>query len=205
MISKELFDRISLEAIPHDYDVATTLVGNLVILTEGHVVRFKGKADDALSFLALVAKTKAEQAEGDEMYMPPEAHLLVNGMQTPDGTKLYSRHRHDYVTYFDKVTGKKYMVDGGLDYCRRSGHEDCKDLTVYYHSAQNGSVSKAAHEHNREHAVWGTYGLKGEGPLMYVKVKDMDSEHMKKVIELEMNPTIRAVMVEELRVRRGND
>jgi hypothetical protein len=49
--------------------------------------------------------------------------ILAQGITTSDGTMLCSRHRHDFVTYKDK-NGKTYMVDGGTDYLRMSGHGD---------------------------------------------------------------------------------
>jgi hypothetical protein len=59
------------------------------------------------------------------------AQLVYNAIQTPDGTIIQSKHRHDFVCYDDK-NGKKYMIDGGLDYCRRSinGDEISLCLTV---------------------------------------------------------------------------
>ena len=47
-------------------------------------------------------------------------HLLVaNRWRTPDGTLLWSRHRHDYVGHND-ANGEYYFVDGGHDYIRMS-------------------------------------------------------------------------------------
>jgi len=44
--------------------------------------------------------------------------IVYNAIQTPDGTVIQSKYRHDYVEYTDK-NGQYYMVDGGLDYPRR--------------------------------------------------------------------------------------
>lgn len=49
--------------------------------------------------------------------------LLRNRLQSPDGTILESKHRHDYVCHLDK-NGKMYFLDGGLDYARCSAHGD---------------------------------------------------------------------------------
>ena len=45
--------------------------------------------------------------------------LIANRWRTPDGTLLWSRHRHDYVDYNDS-NGEYYFVDGGCDYIRMS-------------------------------------------------------------------------------------
>ena len=58
--------------------------------------------------------------------------LILNRIQTPDGTILTSRSRHDYVTHTDK-NGLVYMVDGGSDYQRVNVHHSAPhiDLSVY--------------------------------------------------------------------------
>ena len=48
-----------------------------------------------------------------------EPKVLVSGMICPDGTVLYSRHRHDYKSHTDS-NGEWYMIDGGLDYVKSS-------------------------------------------------------------------------------------
>ncbi len=55
--------------------------------------------------------------------------LVVNAIQTPDGTVLRSLHCHDYRAYQD-ANGKVYMIDGGLDYIKSSINEDQIHLTV---------------------------------------------------------------------------
>lgn len=44
--------------------------------------------------------------------------ILINQIQTPDGTIIRSHHRHDYVSYTDK-NGNTYSVDGGKEYLKR--------------------------------------------------------------------------------------
>ena len=46
--------------------------------------------------------------------------LLVNMIETPDGTLLQSKSRYDFVAHKDK-NGSEYFVDGGLSYLRRGG------------------------------------------------------------------------------------
>ena len=52
-----------------------------------------------------------------------ERKLLANVMRTPDGTVLQSNHVHDYVEHTD-ANGKLYMVDGGVQYIRRTWHDE---------------------------------------------------------------------------------
>jgi len=97
-----------------------------------------------------------------------EPRILASRLRTPDGTILQSFHRHDYVTYTDK-NGKQYMIDGGTEYVRRSAHGDEEQLTTY---------SDSPHEEIREHFHWGTYGIKGDQPRRWVKLREMETAHI---------------------------
>jgi len=120
--------------------------------------------------------------------------LIRNAIQTPDGMVLESRHVHDYIEYVDSTNGKTYIVDGGLDYARRSANGDEIDLNVY---------SDEPHEVIREALTWGTYGKNGDQPLTYVKLKDMSSEHIRACLEecFYMGEIVREAMLNELRFR----
>ena len=126
-------------------------------------------------------------------------------MITPDGTLLQSRHRHDFVQYTD-ANGLVYMVDGGLDYIRRSINDSAPhvDKCVY---------DDVPHEEQREVATWGTYGKNGDEPLSYVTVANMSTEHIKAVIETQDNVLEQLLTVlkaelwyrDVIRVRKMND
>jgi hypothetical protein len=125
--------------------------------------------------------------------------LIKNAMRTPDGTVIESRHRHDYVTHRD-ANGVQYMVDGGLDYIRRSmnvGHP-AEDLTVYLEDG---------HEKVREALTWGTYGKNGDQPLRQVKLSEMSNAHIQACLDNvpRMYPQIRTAMQTELEYRAEND
>ena len=49
--------------------------------------------------------------------------LIANRWRTPDGTILWSKHRHDYVSHDDK-NGEFYFVDGGNDYVRMTQNKE---------------------------------------------------------------------------------
>ena len=122
--------------------------------------------------------------------------LIRNAIQTPDGTILESRHRHDYQKHTDK-NGKIYMVDGGLDYIRCSVHSDQIDLFKY---------SNEPHTAQRHIVKWGTYGINGDQPLKYVSVADMDTAHIGNVLHSQnISPVIKECMKKELRYRTEND
>lgn len=120
--------------------------------------------------------------------------IISSKLQTPDGTVLYSQHRHDYVTHTD-ANGKEYMLDGGCEYIRCSANGDEKLLTVY---------TDDAHEVIRESAVWGTYGKDGCQPFKYVTVSQMSTEHLQACLDTQkktMRPAMYKVMQNELEYR----
>lgn len=121
------------------------------------------------------------------------SNLIYNALRTPDGTILESSSRHDYKEYTDE-NGKTYMVDGGLDYIRRSVHEDQVDISVY---------DDDSHELIREKLTWGTYGKNGDQPFRRVKLSEMETAHIEAVIQTQhgMYPQFRTAMEAELKYR----
>lgn len=69
----------------------------------------------------------------------------------------------------------KTMIDGGLDYIRYGGLEmnNLELLTLYDNSEDNEMVSNL---------LWGTYGIDGNQPLKYVKLKDCETSHLKNIL-----------------------
>lgn len=100
--------------------------------------------------------------------MENEKRIILNRIQTPDGTVLISYHRHDYKEHVDK-NGECYMVDGGTDYLRRSsGHkEDYIEMSLYEDSP---------YEEIRKYYCRGGRGKNGDQPLTWVPLKDMSDE-----------------------------
>ena len=121
--------------------------------------------------------------------------LIMNAIQTPDGTILRSLFRHDYKEYVD-ANGKTYIVDGGLDYVRRSDNGDENDMCLY---------DDTPHEVQRQIFEWGTYGINGDQPLKYLCVADMDTAHLKTIVNTMSNvmPTLLHCMETELSYREN--
>jgi hypothetical protein len=84
------------------------------------------------------------------------------------------------------------MVDGGLEYVRRSAHGDEVDLCLY---------DDAPHIIQASVLEWGTYGINGDQPLKYVTIAEMDTAHLEAVLKLNVNPTHKACMQHELLLR----
>ena len=101
--------------------------------------------------------------------------IIQNAIRTPDGTILMSRSRHDYHSYVDTINGQTYMVDGGLDYIRRS-IGPVEDLTLW---------DEDPHEVIREKLLRGTRGKDGKGDYKQVILKDIDDEWLKNIISYE--------------------
>jgi hypothetical protein len=120
-------------------------------------------------------------------------NLIANALRTPDGTILESKSRHDYKEYVDS-NGKTYMVDGGIDYLRRSAHGDEIDMSLY---------DDQPHETQARVLTWGTYGINGDQPLRWIAIADMETDHLKAVLENVKNiqTVYKTVMLNELRTR----
>lgn len=132
-------------------------------------------------------------SESNQTPVQEAPDMLYNAIETPDGTVLESNHRHDYKTYKD-ANGKTYMIDGGLSYIRTSVHEDQTSLALY---------SNDPHSVLRCFVGWGTYGIDGDQPLSYIKIMDMEDDHLRAVVETcpQMLPALRVLMENELIMR----
>ena len=102
--------------------------------------------------------------------------LLYNAIQTPDGTILHSKHRHDFVCHVD-ANGERYCVDGGMEYSRIVGKtEDVKILCVY---------DDGKWETRRKYLCWGNnYDEKGKKlrKTKWILLKDLDISHIENIL-----------------------
>jgi len=125
-----------------------------------------------------------------------ERKLLANVMRTPDGTVLQSCHVHDYVEHMD-ANGRLYMIDGGVQYIRRTWYEDDngEDLSVF---------TDDPHSKIRDWFRWGTYGKDGKGPLTWKKLKFLSTDHIQKILdEGYARAHLTKVFQDELAFRKG--
>lgn len=121
--------------------------------------------------------------------------IVANLIRTPDGTILQSFSRHDYKEHVD-ANGETYMVDGGLDYLRRSiGQKEVyEELSVYDDDPT---------ELIRKHFKWGTYGKNGDQPLKYVPLESMSTAHIQACIDnLILHPLHKKLFENELAYRK---
>jgi len=100
--------------------------------------------------------------------------IVLNQIQTPDGTILKSMHIHDYQTHIDK-NGLEYMVDGGNEYLRRNVHDDApyKELTIY---------DDEPFEVIRQYLHRGGRGKDGRQPLTWIPLCEMSNDWVKACI-----------------------
>ena len=98
--------------------------------------------------------------------------LIYRVIITPDGTKLVSRHVHDYVSYVDSVSGEEYILDGGLEYCRTSVNEVKAELIEIYEDDEIEVI--------REHFERGTFDE--NGARIYKLLKDLDTSHLENIL-----------------------
>jgi hypothetical protein len=126
--------------------------------------------------------------------------ILVNKIQTPDGTILESKHRHDYVSHTD-ANGEYYMVDGGKDYLKRSINIiPAIDLTI---------IDDGSHELRRQYLTWGNNFDKDMNRLpetIYNPIMNMTTDHIQAILNgtwVENSPFYQELFKEELEFRNN--
>ena len=118
--------------------------------------------------------------------------LIRNAIQTPDGTILESKHRHDYRSHLD-ASGKTYMIDGGLEYVRCSVHADQVSLALY---------DDEPHEVQAQYLTWGTFGIRGDQPRRDIRIAEMETAHLEAVLrDCHPTPVLKNCMIKELEIR----
>ncbi len=120
--------------------------------------------------------------------------LLLNRIQTPDGTFICSRSINDLEEYTDK-NGQHYGVEGGLAYQKvLYDKNDYVDASIYTTDDFNTI---------RENIVWATYGIDGDDELKYVKIKDLEVDHIENILILPfLSKTIEEILLSEIKFRK---
>ena len=105
-------------------------------------------------------------------------NIVHNAIQTPDGTIIESRHRHDYVEYLD-ANGKEYSVDGGTDYLRRGYEtEDYIEMSLY---------ESDDFEIIRKVVTRGGRGLDGRQPIKFTPICEMNDGWLEAAIQYNID------------------
>jgi len=110
--------------------------------------------------------------------MEEDKFMIANRIQTPDGTILWSRYRHDYVVYED-ANGEYYFLDGGPDIlCWRSSVNNvpAKSLQVF---------SDAPFEEIRKVMLRGTQDK--DGNSIWIPLCKMHDLHLIGVLDYNEN------------------
>jgi hypothetical protein len=103
------------------------------------------------------------------------------------GDEIISRHHHDYRT----CRCRACSVDGGSDYLKRSG--------CYW---ETSLTTINSFEEIREGFEWGSYGKDGNGELKFIKLKDMEVDHILAILETkDLKKDLLVLFVKELRFR----
>lgn len=112
------------------------------------------------------------QALAESQTLPDET-IIRNSIRTPDGTQIESRHRHHFNSHID-ANGNSYAVDGGRSYLRRVFDvDDFEPTSVHLYDG---------HEIVRQAFTWGTRGPDGKQEVKYVRLCDMDDDHLQNII-----------------------
>lgn len=130
--------------------------------------------------------------------------ILLNRIQTPDGTILTSYHRHDFKSYQDK-NGYEYVVDGGLSYLRRGSNAPSKELCDdYKFKYKELSVEDdGKFETRRSNLHWGINYTADKVRLpetKYVLIKDLATDHIFAILKnvKSIHPIYRDTFFKEL-------
>lgn len=116
--------------------------------------------------------------------------IISNAILTPDGTYLRSYHRHDYKEHWDVESEELYIVDGGIDYLRRSLNTTLPiDCTIYL---SDPFVVV------REAFVWKSYGKDQEylPHGIYIELHSMQTDHIRAILQTQQQ--IKGTYVEML-------
>jgi hypothetical protein len=97
---------------------------------------------------------------------------------------------------FQKCECGQVMVDGGREYAKFSGkEEDIEQLYLWDESTNKDFENKL---------IWGTRGRDGNGPLIFMLVKDLETSHIESIVknQIQISSMYKSVFKSELRRRK---
>lgn len=100
-------------------------------------------------------------------------NIVANIVQTPDGTILWSRYTHDYVTHQD-VNGEFYMIDGGPSIYTRTSVNNTPFKSLYVFDTDSW-------EKQRQVILRGTFDAKGY--RVWIPLAKLSNDHIKNLIK----------------------
>ena len=120
--------------------------------------------------------------------------LLLSRIQTPDGTFLSSRSMDDLAEYTDK-NGQHYGISGGLAYQKTFfDKQDYIDASIYTTDDFNLI---------RENVVWESYGIDGNDDVKYIKIKDLELDHIENILILpSLSNAFEEILLSEIEFRK---
>ena len=120
--------------------------------------------------------------------------LLLNRIQTPDGTFICSRSLDDLGEHTDE-NGHYYGIQGGLAYQKvLYDKKDYTDASIYTTDDFNLI---------RENIVWDTYGVDGDEELRQVKIKDLALDHIENILIIpSLTTTFEDILLAEIEFRK---
>ena len=120
--------------------------------------------------------------------------LLLNRIQTPDGTFICSRSIDDIGEHTDK-NGQHYGISGGLAYQKTFfDKEDYIDASIYTTDDFNTI---------RENIVWESYGVDGNDELKHIKIKDLELDHIENILILpSLSEAFENILLSEIEFRK---
>ena len=134
-----------------------------------------------------------------------EKKVIASRIQTPDGTILWSRHTHDYITYQDTKNGEVYMLDGGTDYMKTSVNETpAKNVSIY-----NTAKWKTRREFIIRYTALLDENKQPTGKSGFVRLSNMSDAHLvdlkKYLAERQIGLEMRLNILKEMVYRKFHD